>query len=441
MEQFGPDAGGCAVREDERVIRFEQVPEYAEFLERCLVPNRPCILPPGLVAHWNVVRSRAWQRGSEEEEGVDWQALERDFGSHVAPVVISKLQANGEMEEVRSDMSISDAVKLIEGLNRGNAMEGVQSIYIKDWHLIKQLGKNNPHNWEEPYTVPELFADDWMNNLAPPASVDASGGEGEGKVEMDDFRFVYAGTAGSQTLLHRDVYTSYSWSTNIVGRKRWYLFPPRAAVHLRRFPTVSTSPLLPDIQTLLQTLDSPGCSDTDRTPRDYPNLNLAWSQVQIIDQHAHQTLFVPSDWYHQVSNLTESISINRNWCNAVNIPSLYRSIVAELAHVQDSLCDVRDMLAIHSPNNCNREFYALVQDVAIKDAGWAWAGFWSMLLHNLRSPATGARKDLRPSPAWLKQRLLPLVDEFEQREDAKWLEEELRSTVQKCRVLLEQLDV
>jgi hypothetical protein len=26
--------------------------------------------------------------------------------------------------------------------------------------------------------------------------------------------------------LHRDVYCSYSWSANVLGRKIWWLFPP-----------------------------------------------------------------------------------------------------------------------------------------------------------------------------------------------------------------------
>ena len=35
-----------------------------------------------------------------------------------------------------------------------------------------------------------------------------------------DYRFCYAGRAGTSTGLHFDVLGSYSWSTNIVGRKR-----------------------------------------------------------------------------------------------------------------------------------------------------------------------------------------------------------------------------
>ncbi len=44
--------------------------------------------------------------------------------------------------------------------------------------------------------------------------------------EANDFRFCYLGPAGTFTPLHRDVYASYSWSANIVGRKVWWLFPP-----------------------------------------------------------------------------------------------------------------------------------------------------------------------------------------------------------------------
>ena len=42
----------------------------------------------------------------------------------------------------------------------------------------------------------------------------------------DDFRFCYLGPAGTFTPLHRDVYGSYSWSANVVGRKMWWFFPP-----------------------------------------------------------------------------------------------------------------------------------------------------------------------------------------------------------------------
>ncbi|TKY90582.1 hypothetical protein EX895_000580 [Sporisorium graminicola] len=414
-------ASGTATRDDERLLRFEEVPSYDEFYERCLVPNRPCILPASLVAHWDVVRSNSWHATSSptSDSQVDFEALKHDYGTHVSPVVISRINAEGQTEEARTDMTIADAVDLILQFRRGNNTDGVQSIYVKDWHLIKQLSpaqlKDTP-----PYTVPGIFADDWMNNLAT---------DDEGVTDKDDFRFVYAGTRGSQTLLHRDVYTSYSWSTNVVGCKTWYLFPPHTIPSLRRFPAVSTSPLVTDVATLLSLV-------SDKERKEYPQLQIALSHMQTITQHAHETVFIPSNWFHQVTNLTDCISINRNWCNAVNLPSLYHSIVDELQHVENSLCDVRDMLSASGEGEgWKREFYAVVQDVAVQDAGWAWAGFWEMILHNLTHPATKA--ELKPADAWVRERLLPLVRDFERREDAKWLDEGIRQTAEKCRRLLE----
>lgn len=48
-----------------------------------------------------------------------------------------------------------------------------------------------------------------------------------------DFRFTYLGPRGTFTPFHRDVYASYSWSANIVGRKAWWLFHPESMPAVR----------------------------------------------------------------------------------------------------------------------------------------------------------------------------------------------------------------
>lgn len=399
------------VLEDEVVIRFETTPCYREFFERCLVPNRPCILPRTLIRHWPVEQSRAW--ASPNDGCVNWAALKLHYGSQTAPVVVTRTNATGDEEEDRQDMTISDAVDLI--LAHRIDPSDIKAIYIKDWHMVKQLDSDGSGEGD-PYVVPDIFADDWMNNV------------GAG---VDDFRFVYAGTAGSQTLLHRDVYTSYSWSTNVVGRKRWHLFPPRVVAHLRRFPAVDTSPMVPDIATL-QNIIKAGIRG-----KEYGELHRAWEAAQVVDQAEGETIFVPSNWWHQVRNEGECISINRNWCNAVNVPSLYKSIQAELDHVEQSLCDVREMLSNNTSQGeeWKQDFYKLVQDVAVQDAGWAWHGFWKMVLRNLQTPP--ADSQCRPDAEWVRARILPLAEQFQTRQDAHWLDGSILDTARQCQRLLE----
>ena len=122
----------------------------------------------------------------------------------------------------------------------------------------------------------------------------------------------------------------------------------------------------------------------------------------------------PSGWYHQVENLTDCISINHNWCNSVNLPSLYDSMCAKVLEVEHALEDVREMLesnqatsgsANPGPDGWRAEWVAIVQDVVEKDAGWkcvliypfaciacvkgmahlclphSWSTFWKMVRH------------------------------------------------------------
>ena len=75
----------------------------------------------------------------------------------------------------------------------------------------------------------------------------------------------------------------------------------------------------------------------------------------------------------QVENLTDCISINHNWCNAHNLPSLYSSMCAKVTEVEHALEDVRELLSSNAaPGDTSwmREWVNIVQDVVEKDAGW-----------------------------------------------------------------------
>lgn len=92
---------------------------------------------------------------------------------------------------------------------------------------------------------------------------------------LADFRFVYLGPKGTFTPLHRDVYGSYSWSANVVGRKMWWFFPPGTEAKLRE-----RNGLMFDVR------------GTDREALG----------IKIIQEEG-EVIFVPSGWHHQVANL------------------------------------------------------------------------------------------------------------------------------------------
>lgn len=75
---------------------------------------------------------------------------------------------------------------------------------------------------------------------------------------------------------------------------------------------------------------------------------------------------------HQVENLTPCISINHNWCNSVNLPSLYRSMCEKVVEVEEALEDVKDLLCKSSSglDDWKIEWVRIVQDVVKQDAGW-----------------------------------------------------------------------
>ncbi|KAH9901406.1 Clavaminate synthase-like protein [Cubamyces lactineus] len=333
--------GGCP--------RILLTPSYEEFLNDYLLPNKPVIIGPSLIASWPA--RRIWAR---EDGRINWDNLKAEYG--YLTVTVADCSTREFSDQHRETMPFREVVSLWE------AGKG-QTLYVKDWHLARALlgpSTGTASNGTF-YTTPDIFRDDWMNAYYSAHT-------------EDDFRFVYVGAAGTFTPLHRDVYTSYSWSTNICGRKRWWLFPPDQTPLLFRKGGEEHMETAYDVRSV--------------DPAQYPLFQRA-SPI-IVEQEAGETIFVPSGWYHQVENLTDCISINHNWCNSVNLPSLYDSMCAKVLEVEHALEDVREMLegsqttGPANPDRWRAEWVAIVQDVVEKDAGWNWTTFWRMILHALR---------------------------------------------------------
>lgn len=94
--------------------------------------------------------------------------------------------------------------------------------------------------------------------------------------------FVYF-IAFERTPFHADVFSSFSWSTNIVGVKKWIFFPPGEEEKLQD-----------------QLKNLPFDINEEKYQRIMKETNI--QSFEII-QKASQTIFVPSGWHHQVWNV------------------------------------------------------------------------------------------------------------------------------------------
>lgn len=126
-----------------------------------------------------------------------------------------------------------------------------------------------------------------------------------------------------RTPFHSDVFSSFSWSTNIVGTKKWIFFPPLEEDKLR---------------------DGLMNLPFDLSEEKYQNLiqEKGVRSIEVI-QKAGQTLFVPSGWHHQVWNLEDTISVNHNWFNGCNIHCIWDAIFAKFNDVLREIDDCKDM--------------------------------------------------------------------------------------------------
>lgn len=119
-----------------------------------------------------------------------------------------------------------------------------------------------------------------------------------------------------RTPFHADVFTSFSWSVNICGRKKWILFPPGEEYFLR---------------------DNLGNLPFDVTKQEHGR------QFYEVVQEPGEAIFVPSGWHHQVWNLKDTISINHNWINGCNVLNMWQSLIDNLDKVKKEISDCSDM--------------------------------------------------------------------------------------------------
>jgi hypothetical protein len=63
-------------------------------------------------------------------------------------------------------------------------------------------------------------------------------------------------------------------------------------------------------------------------------------------QESGETLFVPSNWFHQVHNDVDTLSVNQNWCNGYNIHFMWTHLQSQLQECKDAIRHLVDEEAI-----------------------------------------------------------------------------------------------
>ncbi|KAL5286993.1 JMJD4 family protein [Megaselia abdita] len=217
---------------------------YNDFFWDFMVPNE-------LVIFSNVSNDWPCRRDWIDGDKVNFNWLEDKFKSLTVPVADNSQAFYNS--HLKLDMVFSDYIDYW----RTKEDTRKQLLYLKDWHLKAALPEYNF------YKVPKYFASDWLNEYL----LDH---------KLDDYRFVYMGPKGSWTPFHSDVFSSFSWSTNIVGQKKWVFLPPGEEQKLK--DSLNNFPFRLDEETL----------KTENIKH------------YTIIQNENESIFVPSNWYHEL---------------------------------------------------------------------------------------------------------------------------------------------
>ncbi|KAE9549984.1 hypothetical protein FO519_006804 [Halicephalobus sp. NKZ332] len=194
----------------------------------------------------------------------------------------------------------------------GNFVENLQNpdyrgLYLKDWHAQREF-KIPPDFYED--KLPYFMRMDWINF--------EKWTMGQENPVNGDYKFVYFGSAGSRTLLHYDVFRSFSWSLNISGIKHWLFLPiEKTTEFFKKYP-----------------------EETDFTR--HPGIVEEFGLIEHI-QSPGEIVIVPPGWYHQVLNMTECLSVNHNTINVFNVIGVCLELQERFLAVLKELEDQKEL--------------------------------------------------------------------------------------------------
>jgi hypothetical protein len=186
--------------------------------------------------------------------------------------------------------------------------EYIDAVLSKDWDSCPEYIRDN---WTLLVHHPELSGDysphryffDWYSLLP--------------RFMRLHYPRIFIGPRGAVTPLHSDIWGTHGWHSQLVGRKRWLMFPPEQQNLLYDF----------------------------RMPPDQPDLARypLYRQTRPLECTIGpgDTLFIPSGWIHCVTSLDATISLGSNFigpgCFWPALPNALRDVITKQARKVDSV--------------------------------------------------------------------------------------------------------
>lgn len=150
------------------------------------------------------------------------------------------------------------------------------------------------------FQVPHIFSEDLFHMI--------------GEKRRPPYRWVLVGPERSGTTIHIDPLGTSAWNTLVRGRKLWALFPPHLSkdvVKGRRYKLKGR-----DDEAVDWFLDI-----LPRMLNAQPELK---QHLTIYIQTPGETIYVPSNWWHAVINLDDTVAVTQNFSSTGNFNEVWR---------------------------------------------------------------------------------------------------------------------
>jgi histone arginine demethylase JMJD6 len=207
----------------------------------------------------------------------DWQFFIQQYGQRM--VIVYRTKNRNHYQK----MLFKDYIDYIQ------TTEDEDPLYLLDWFVDK-----NCPELRDDYTVPDYFnswADKFIEALRP------------------KFLAFYIGPKNSASPLHIDIMSTSAWNAVFRGTKLWVFYPPNQS---RFVYDGKVNPFNPDYEK-------------------YPLYKHAQGMYAI--QQAGDIIYTPSNWWHGVLNMENTISLTDNFINSSNSKVFINNLLFSLAHL------------------------------------------------------------------------------------------------------------